>query len=293
MTFREVFDRPGRVLSFELFPPKTDKGIVSLYRHVEKLVEYDPDFITCTYGAGGSTRDKTLEIVTHIKQRFDRIVAAHLTLVESTADQLRDFLARAQSAQIDAIVALRGDPPLGQSAFQKTTGGFRYANELVELIDAEFPQFGVAVAGYPETHREAPGPQADLDNLKRKVDAGADAIITQLFYDNDDFFRFRDRCQAAGIKKPILAGLLPITKLAQVQRLTQMCGSKLPAGLANRLHEQDSNDWHFQVGVEHATAQVDQLVAEQVDGIHFYVLNRSQAIVAIMSALKNEFQTVS
>ena len=168
-------------LSFEFFPPKTEKGEVNLYRHVETLMEYKPDFVTCTYGAGGSTQAKTLDIVCNIKERFGVPVASHLTLVGSTADQLREYLKKAGAGGVDHIVALRGDPPEGSDTFQQTEGGFRYANELVELIDQEFKSFGVFVAGYPEKHREAPSMDVDLDNLKRKVDAGADAIITQLF----------------------------------------------------------------------------------------------------------------
>ena len=181
-------------LSFEFFPPKTARGESLLYDHVEKLQAFRPDFVTCTYGAGGSTRDKTLQIVSNIRQKFNLPVASHLTLVDSTQDQLREYLQRASDNQIDYIVALRGDPPSGRSHFQSVSGGFRYANQLVSLIRAEFPDFGVAVAGYPETHIEALDAQSDLENLRRKVDAGADIVITQLFYDNNDFFRFRDRC---------------------------------------------------------------------------------------------------
>ncbi len=291
MTFKQLFRDNRRILSFELFPPKTTKGDASLYKHVAQLSQFSPDFITCTYGAGGSTREKTLEIVARIKQDFNAIVASHLTLVDSSVDQLRSYLQQAADAQIDAIVALRGDPPVGQSKFKKTAGGLSYANELVEMIRQEFDQFGVAVAGYPETHREAPSSEVDLDNLKRKVDAGADVVITQLFYDNADFFRFRDQCRDKGIEIPILPGLLPITKLDQVERITALCGSRLPKTLADRLIENNDPDWHFKVGVEHAVAQVDELVDQGADGIHFYVLNRSQAVVAIMSALRNEFQT--
>lgn len=288
--FKSIFDQPGRILSYELFPPKTEKGEKALYKHLDQLSKFKPDFITCTYGAGGSTRDKTLQIVKEVKQQFNAVVASHLTLVDATVDQLRDYLSQAQNAEIDAIVALRGDPPQGESTFKATPGGFRYANELVELLHAEFSDFGVAVAGYPETHREAPSAQADLDNLKRKVDAGADVVITQLFYDNADFFRFRDKCAEAGITVPILPGILPVTKLQQAERITKLCGSKMPDELSYRLRENDSSDWHFKVGVEHAARQVDELIEHEADGIHFYVLNQSQAVTAIMSAMQNEFQ---
>ncbi len=275
--------RPGKLtLSFELFPPKTEKGEANLYRHVEALMEFGPDFITCTYGAGGSTQTKTLDIIRTVKERFDIPVASHLTLVGSSADQLREYLETAKSQGVDHIVALRGDPTEGETEFQQTDGGFRYANQLVDLINREFNNFGVFVAGYPEKHREAPNAAADLDNLKRKVDAGADAIITQLFYCNEDFFRFRDECGARGINIPIVPGLLPVTDLKQIQRITALCGAKLPQDFVDAL---GSTDDQFQVGVDQAVAQIEELKSGGIDGLHLYVLNRSQATVEIMKRL--------
>lgn len=166
-------------------------------------------------------------------------------------------------------------------------GGLRYANELVALIRGEFPDFGIAVAGYPETHQEAPSPEADLANLKRKADAGADVIITQLFYNNDDFFRFRDRCQALGIRQPIVPGLLPVTNFAQIQRITSLCGAKLPAGFVQRLQAAgDDADAQFAIGVEFATRQTQALIEAGVPGIHFYVLNRSEAAAEVLSNVR-------
>ena len=275
--------QPGKLtLSFELFPPKTEKGEANLYRHVETLMKFSPDFITCTYGAGGSTQGKTLEIIKNVKQQFDIPVASHLTLVGSTADELRQYLETAKTQGVDHIVALRGDPPEGHSEFQQTTGGFRYANELVNLINNEFNQFGVFVAGYPEKHQEAPSADVDLDNLKRKVDAGADAIITQLFYCNDDFFRFRDQCDKRGINVPVIPGLLPVTDLKQIQRITSLCGAKLPEDFVKALSETDDQ---FQVGIAQAVLQIQQLKEAGIDGLHLYVLNRSNATVEIMSRL--------
>src|SRR5688572_12942146 len=194
-------------LSFELFPPKTPEGETALYQHVERLTKFKPDFITCTYGAGGSTRDKTLDIVCQVKRRFGAPVASHLTVVGSTIDQLRDYLRTAREQQIDYIVALRGDPPKGEASFTPVAGGYRYANELVSLIRTEFPDFGIAVAGYPEKHQEAVCPDTDLANLMQKVRAGADIVITQLFYNNDDFYRFRDRYRQAGGEVPLIPGV--------------------------------------------------------------------------------------
>ena len=207
-------------LSFELYPPKTRQGEAALFRHVEELVACQPSFITCTYGAGGSTRTQTLEIIGQVKNKFRLPVASHLTCVGSTVDQLRSYLTQAEQAGVDYIVALRGDPPAGETVFHPPAGSLRYASELVALIKAEFPCFGVAVAGYPETHREAPSPAVDLQNLKHKVDMGADVVITQLFYNNDDFFRFRDRCEAAGIRVPLVPGILPVNNLSQIQRIS-------------------------------------------------------------------------
>jgi methylenetetrahydrofolate reductase (NADPH) len=278
--------QPGRLgLSFELFPPKTPAGEEAMFSHVRQLMEFKPSFITCTYGAGGSTRDKTLEIVEQVKRRHQLAVASHLTCVGSTVDQLRAYLQEAQSRGIDYIVALRGDPPRGDTQFRAVAGGFSYANELVALIRREFPGFSIAVAGYPETHQEAPSPEADLENLRRKVASGADVVITQLFYINDDFYRFRERCERAGIRVPIVPGILPVTNLAQIQRITSMCGAKLPQEFLARLGESDDEEWQFNVGVEFATRQVQDLNQAGVPGIHFYVLNKSQATSAVLRAI--------
>lgn len=284
MKLSELF-QTKRVLSFELFPPKTPKGEANMYAHVEQLMKYHPDFLTCTYGAGGSTQGKTLEIVDHVKKTFQIPVASHLTLVGSSVDDLRNYLTRSQEKQVDFIVALRGDPPKGEANFVATEGGLRYANELVELINSEFNNFGVLVAGYPEKHQEAVSLDADLDNLKRKVDAGADAIVTQLFYDNDDFYRFRDKCDQRQIEVPIVAGLLPVTNFAQVQRITNLCGSKLPEDFSKALQQDDSKEAQFEVGVAQCIAQTEDLIAHDVAGLHYYVLNKSDATKQILDSL--------
>jgi methylenetetrahydrofolate reductase (NADPH) len=273
-------------LSFELFPPKTAAGEASLYENVSQLMAFRPDVITCTYGAGGSTRDKTLEIASQVRRRFGVAVASHLTCVGSTVEQLRGYLAEARARGIDHIVALRGDPPKGEATFQQTAGGLRYASELVALIRREFPDFGIAVAGYPETHQEAASPQSDLENLARKVASGGDCVITQLFYDNADFFRFRDRCSELGIGVPIVPGILPVTNLAQIQRITSLCKAKLPESLVAELGQKDDADWQFAVGVRQATRQVQELIDAGVPGIHFYVLNKSHATAAVLNAIR-------
>jgi len=276
---------PGKLgLSFELFPPKTPQGVATLFQHVARLVDFRPSFITCTYGAGGSTRNTTLEVVARVRREFRLPAATHLTCVGCTVTELCEYLAAACAADIENVVALRGDPPRGDTEFRPVEGGLRYANELVALIRREFPQLGIAVAGYPETHQEAPGPEADLANLKRKVDAGADVVITQLFYDNADFFRFRARCQALGINVPIVPGLLPVTNFAQIQRITSLCGAKLPPDFVGRLEGcGDDADAQFKIGVDYATQQTQELIDAGVPGIHFYVLNRSEAAAEVLA----------
>lgn len=270
-------------LSFELFPPKTAAGETAMFKHVDQLVAFQPSYITCTYGAGGSTRNKTLEIVERVHQNYGLPVASHLTCVGATADELRAYLKEATERNITNIVALRGDPPKGETEFRAVEGGLHFANDLVQLIRSEFPALGIAVAGYPETHQEAPSPQADLDNLKRKVDSGGDVVITQLFYNNDDFFRFRETCDRLGITVPIVPGILPVTNLAQIQRITSLCGAQLPDTFVGDLQQCGDDDaQQFEVGVQFASRQVQQLRDAHVPGIHFYVLNKSQATAGVL-----------
>ena len=273
-------------LSFELFPPKTQAAEEALWEHLAQLMAFEPDVVTCTYGAGGSTRDKTLDIVEGTKKRFGVRVASHLTCVGSTVEQLRGYLAEAERRGIENIVALRGDPPKGEASFKPVEGGLRYASELIELIRREFPSLGTAVAGYPETHQEAQSPQADLENLKRKVAAGGHCVITQLFYDNADFFRFRQRCNELEISVPIVPGILPVTSLSQIQRIASLCKARLPEEFVAELGQKDDADWQFAVGVRWAARQVQELIDAGVPGLHFYVLNKSPATAAVLSQVR-------
>lgn len=285
-TLAEIYSSDKFGLSFELFPPKTDQGVERLSLHTQRLADFAPSYITCTYGAGGSTQNRTLEVIADVHQKHSLPVATHLTCVGSTAEELRDYLKRAWDLGVHNVVALRGDPPQGQEKFQATAGGFSFANELVQFIKSEFPEMGIAVAGYPETHQEATSADADLQNLKRKVDAGADVIITQLFYNNADFFTFRDRCDSIGIKTPIVPGLLPVTNGAQIQRIASLCGAKLPADFVESLAKcQDDPAGQFEVGVEFATRQTEELLSSGVPGIHFYVLNKSEAAERVLGAI--------
>jgi len=200
-------------------------------------------------------------------------------------DQLRSYLNDAKAIGVDYIVALRGDPPKGQTEFQQTEGGLRYANELVAMLRREYPDFGILVAGYPEVHQEAPSAEVDIENLKRKVDTGADVIVTQLFYNNEDFYRFRDRCEAAGIRIPIVPGILPVISLASIQRIASLCKAALPKDFVDELAKSDQEDWQFKVGTEFATKQVADLLKSDIPGIHFYVLNSSRATSKVLDSV--------
>lgn len=278
-----VGDRPA--ISFELFPPRKEADRQTLYDNVQRLMEFLPAYFTCTYGAGGSSQGLTLEVLREVRRITGLPVASHLTCVGLTTDQLQQYLADAKQAGTDYIVALRGDPPKGSESFEATDGGLRYANELVELIRSGDTEFGIAVAGYPEVHQEAPDAKTDLTNLKRKVDAGADIIITQLFYDNVDFYRFRDDCDAAGITVPIVPGVLPVTKFSQAKRIAGMCKAAIPAVLGDAMEACESEDEQFEIGVAHARSQTIDLLENDVPGIHYYVLNKSDAAMQLLDGL--------
>lgn len=287
MKFRDAYGSGQFGLSFEIFPPKTPAGEGALFEAIEALMAFRPSFVTCTYGAGGSTREKTLELTVAIRERFEVSTAAHLTCVGSSYEVLRAWLATAAGHRIENIVALRGDPPRGESRFTPADGGPAHADELVAFIRREFPQFAIGVAGYPETHQEAVSPEADLAHLKRKVEAGADVVVTQLFYDNRDFFAFRRRYEQAGIRAPLVPGILPIINFAQVQRITTLCGAKLPPALVARLEDRrDDAEAELEIGVAHAIRQCQELLDAGVPGLHFYVLNKATAPARILKALE-------
>jgi methylenetetrahydrofolate reductase (NADPH) len=273
-------------LSIEIFPPKTGDGDAALLETLERLAIYRPAFFSCTYGAGGSTQSRTIDWCARIQNTFGTPATSHFTCVGSTREELLAWLENAAAMGINNIMALRGDPPQGQETFQAVKGGLRYANELVELIRANYPGMGIGVAGYPEKHQECPDAETDLVNLKRKVDAGADAVFTQLFYDNANFFTFRERYEQAGIRVPLIPGIMPITEFARIKRITGMCGAVFPADLASRLEAvQDDKQAQYDIGVEHAIRQCSELIAQGAPGIHFYVLNKSGACEEILRGL--------
>ena len=283
MSIKEAYANGRFGLSFELFPPKTPESETLMWRTVEELMAFEPSMITCTYGAGGSTRGTTLDVIEGVRSRHNLPVASHLTCVGSSIDELRGYLSEARDRGVAAIVALRGDPPKGETEFRQAAGGLRYASELVALIRREFPEFGILVAGYPETHQEAVSPEADLENLRRKCDAGGDVVVTQLFYDNADFFRFRERCAAIGITAPIVPGVMPVTNYAQIRRIATLCKARLPAEFTRAFEAAgDDEAAQFEAGVDFAARQVQELIAGGVPGIHFYVLNRSSATASVL-----------
>lgn len=293
MRFPEYF-RDGKrpIISFEIFPPKTDKAMQTLLEELPQLVSLCPDYITVTYGAMGSTQERTLEIASLIKNRYGMETACHLTCVGTSRIELDEILEGIFSAGIRNIVALRGDPPTGEKTFTPAPEGYSHANELVEHIRRFERQrgreySGIAVAGYPEKHLEAPSMEADIANLKRKVEAGGDIIITQLFFDNALFFDFVERVRAAGITAPIIPGLMPILSVKQIQRITLMCGSSIPQDLQRELAAAaDDDEKANEIGMRQCIRQAQSLIRWGAPGIHFYVLNKSACIQRIIKALK-------
>ncbi len=287
MKIIELLRAGKRTVSFEFFPPKDDAGFDDLFRTIAALKPLDPSYVSVTYGAGGSTRRKTVELVKKIKHDIGLESMAHLTCVGATQQEIQSVLDDLQAAGVENVLPLRGDPPKGESEFVKTEGGFGYASELVEFVRSRY-SFCLAGACYPEVHPEAPNAEADLDNLKRKVDAGVDFLITQLFFYNDDFFRFRDRAIASGIRPPILAGIMPVLNVKQVKRFTQMCGAAIPAKLLSKIEAvEDDTEAVKQIGVYHAARQCEGLLRDGVPGLHFYTLNRSTATRAIYQQIKS------
>ena len=286
MKISEILKQGLHPFSFEFFPPKTDDGFEQLFQTIENLKSWNPGYVSVTYRAGGSTRTKTLDLVGRIKHQIGLEGMAHLTCVGHTTDEIRSILDRLKEDGIENILALRGDPPKGEDSFVKTKNGFGFGSELVGFISKHY-SFCLGVAGYPEGHIESPDLKIDLDNLKRKLDAGADFIVTQLFFDNRYFFDFLERARASGIQVPIIPGIMPIINAKQTQRFTKMCGASIPPELMERL-EQNQEDAAAvrQIGVEHATTQCDELLKSGVPGIHFYTLNQSKATLAILENLK-------
>lgn len=284
MKIREILQQK-RTVSCEFFPPREEDGIPAVFRAIDRVGAFSPDFISVTYGAGGSTRAFTERITMQVKQETDLEVMAHLTCVAQTRKEVNGVLERLDEAGVENVIALRGDPPQGQENFVPVDGGFGHATELIDHIRANF-DFGLAAACYPEGHTESPDLDSDIRFAKEKVDRGADFLVTQLFYDNSYFFDFMDRAHQAGIEVPIIPGVLPILNTAQIRRFTSLCGASIPPELDKQLDAHAEDDGAVrELGVEFASKQVEELWENGVPGVHFYVLNRSYSVSRILSNL--------
>ncbi len=275
------------VISFEFFPPKTEEGDRNLLeKTIPKLLQMKPDYCSVTYGAGGSTREKTLQIVDRIHGEHKLTVVAHLTCVNSTREDVRQLLGRIRALGVKNLLALRGDPPSG-GEFEPTPGGFEYASQLVKFI-REQGEFSIGVAGFPEGHIACKaGKYTDWQHLKQKVDAGADFVLTQLFFDNADFYEFRDHItKKLGVNVPVVPGIVSILSGSQIKRFTALCGARIPERLGATLEELGNNDAAVtEFGIEYATRQCQELLSQGVPGIHFYTLNRAAATARILGNL--------
>jgi methylenetetrahydrofolate reductase (NADPH) len=276
------------LFSFEFFPPRDEEGRERLFYTVARLKAYDPAYVSVTYGAGGSTRRLTVDLVKQIQRDTGIDAMAHLTCVGSSRDELQQILEELASSGIENLLPLRGDPPKGEAAFSAPADGFAHAAELVGFVRERFgDRFCLGGAAYPERHPEAPSLQADLAHLKAKVDRGVDFLITQLFFDSRDYFAFVVRARAVGITVPILPGIMPITNLSQIKRFTATCGATIPTALLERLEAVgDDAEQVRAIGVGYATRQCRELLDGGAPGIHFYTLNRSPATVQILEALR-------
>ncbi|MEY4917319.1 MAG: methylenetetrahydrofolate reductase [Verrucomicrobiota bacterium] len=286
--FAEKIAAGKPVVSFEFFPPKTDEGDRTLLeKQIPALLATRPDFCSVTYGAGGSTREKTLTIVDRIQREHQLPALAHLTCVNHTREEVRALLEKISALGCKNILALRGDAP-GGGEFQATPGGFEFSSQLVKFI-RESGNFSIGTAGFPEGHiANKNGKHDDWKHLKEKVDAGADFVITQLFFDNADFFEFRDHVAGKlGVKVPIVPGVIAIVSAAQIKRFTQLCGSKIPAKLQARLDAVANDDEAaMKFGIEYATEQCAELLRAGVPGLHFYTLNKAHSTVQVLKNLK-------
>src|SRR5258708_6242335 len=288
---RDIYAAKGAagrpVISFEFFPPKTEEGDRNLMQKtIPALLETRPDYCSVTYGAGGSTRDKTLMIVDRIQREHGFTAVAHLTCVCSTKEEIRDLLGRIRALGVQNVLALRGDPP-GGGPFEMTPGGFEFSSQLVQYI-REKGEFCIGVAGFPEGHIACKeGKHADWRHLKEKIDAGADYVITQLFFDNADFYEFRERMtREHGVKVPLVPGIIPILSGGQIKRFTALCGARIPAPLAAKLDQLGDNDATVaEFGIEYATKQCADLLRAGAPGIHFYTLNKAHSTVRILKNL--------
>ncbi len=289
MRIRELLSCGRPSISFEFFPPKDDQGVRRLEQTIASLADLRPSFVSVTYGAGGSTRDQTLDLVARMRPEFGIETLAHLTCLGASRNELDAILRRLERSGVENLLALRGDPPHGDLRFQPHPDGFQHADELVAHVRRHYG-FCVGGACYPETHVESPSSDLDLFHLKRKVDAGCEFLITQLFFDNQKYFDFVSRVRAMGIGVPVIPGIMPITNVSQIERFTKVCGASIPNSLLTELQMlRDDHHAVLSLGVAHATAQCLELLQRGAPGIHFYTLNKSPATRTILTAIQSVY----
>lgn len=289
MLVKDILNSVETSFSFEFFPPKTKKGFDTLFENISELKKLEPSYVSVTYGAGGTTRDRTHNLVEKIKRETGITVVSHLTCVGSSKDELKEILTKYSEIGINNILALRGDPPDGSSKWEPHPQGFHYAYELVEFIKTNFPKICVGVAGFPEGHPETPNRIHEMEHLKRKVDCGADYIVTQLFFENRDFYDFCDRCVFHKINVPVIAGIMPVLTKSGMLRMAELAaGARFPASLLRAVERTENDEGVANVGIHWATEQVRDLIDNKVRGIHFYTLNKSPATVKIYHSLGAE-----
>jgi methylenetetrahydrofolate reductase (NADPH) len=285
MKIKEILSEKDFSLSFEVFPPKRDGDVYDLYRVIGELKRLNPDFVSVTYGAGGSNKDRALEIASYIKNNFGLEVLSHLTCVNTTQEDMEKIIEEFKKGGIENILALRGDPPKGTEKFEKVENGFEYANELVSFIRKR-NGFSIGAACYPQGHIESKSLEDDLINLKRKVDAGTNFLITQLFFENDKFYRFLESVRGVGINVPIIPGIMPITNYSQLKRISELSGQNIPKILKNKLERlADKPEEVEKYGRDYAAMQVMDLKVNKAKGIHFYCMNRSDIVSEILKLL--------
>ena len=288
MKITEILKKKKPVFSCEFFPPKTEEGMDQLFGTIAEFRALGPAFVSVTYGAGGGTRDKTIGIASRVKKEMGLETMAHLTCVGHSRAEIRSILDRLRSEWVENLIALRGDPPKGESSFVPHPDGFRYAGELVEFARTGY-DFCVAVAGYPEGHVEAPDRETDWKRLDGKIAQGGEVVITQLFFDNAEFFAFDRRMKAKGAEVPILPGIMPITNFSQIEKFAKMCGAKIPAEVARALEPVKEDLEAVQdYGVRYAVRQCEELIRKGVSGVHFYTLNKTRSTRAIVLELKKK-----
>jgi len=291
----DIINKGRPTFSFEFFPPKSERASESLFETIKDLESLAPSYVSITYGAGGTTRERTHDLVEKILEKTNLIPIPHLTCVQHTEEEISNILKRYSDKGVSNILALRGDNPKGDAQYDRSKDSFCFARDLVEFIrdfdnstlDKKSKSFGIGVAGFPEGHPETPNRFKEMDYLKAKVDSGADYICTQLFFDNHDFFDFRDRCELAGIKIPIIAGVMPVTSISGMQRMADLAaGSRFPAKLLKSIDRCNlDSDAVERVGIQYATEQCSDLLNNGVDGIHFYTLNKSKSTRGVFEAL--------